>query len=245
MELQQRRVCVLTGASGRLGTAFCQTYRQHYNIVAVYRSQPPNVPSQLQEIVDPLDPHRQIAGDATSVLAVQADLTDPRSLAHIVEMTLARFGQVDLIVNAAACMLFGSLLHDEHTSAAVDQQFAVNVRAPLDLAVFVAKRFWAHRYRENQERNRSIINISSTSGLVVYPNIKQAIYSATKAALNYLTCHMAHEFQAVGVRVNALAPSSFPQIVPLDRVLAAIRTLDTGDMNGRILVLDQEGERLA
>ena len=32
----ERRVCLLTGAGGRLGSDFCRRYRSQYNIVAVY-----------------------------------------------------------------------------------------------------------------------------------------------------------------------------------------------------------------
>ncbi len=54
------------------------------------------------------------------------------------------------------------------------------------------------------------MNISSTAGIYIYPGHGQSIYSASKAALNYLSMHMGDEFSSIGVRVNALAPTSFP-----------------------------------
>jgi len=49
-----KRVCLLTGASGTLGTAFCHALMGDYDIVGVYCNRAPDVPSQLQGLVDPL-----------------------------------------------------------------------------------------------------------------------------------------------------------------------------------------------
>jgi len=47
------------------------------------------------------------------------------------------------------------------------------------------------------------------------------------------------------VRVNAVAPNTFPRIVSTESVVEGIRNLDAGDMTGKVLVLDREGERWA
>jgi NAD(P)-dependent dehydrogenase (short-subunit alcohol dehydrogenase family) len=91
--------------------------------------------------------------------------------------------------------------------------------------------------------NRNVVNVSSMSGLYVVPDCDQSIYSASKAALNYLTLHMANEFRPLGVRVNASAPTSFPQAVSTQSVAESIVRLDRGNMSGKISVLDQDGER--
>jgi NAD(P)-dependent dehydrogenase (short-subunit alcohol dehydrogenase family) len=113
---------------------------------------------------------------------------------------------------------------------------------PLRLTVLAAKAFWRHRDRENAALKRNVVNVSSTSGLNIYPNQQQAVYSATKAALNYLTCHLALELQPLGVRVNATAPNAFGQRLSLERVCHSIVMLDEGDMTGKVYVLDQDGE---
>jgi NAD(P)-dependent dehydrogenase (short-subunit alcohol dehydrogenase family) len=115
--------------------------------------------------------------------------------------------------------------------------------APIKLATTLARYFWRDRYKENCATNRNVINVSSISGLYVVPDCDQSVYSASKAALNYLTLHMANEFRPIGIRVNAAAPTSFPQAVSTESVADSIVRLDDGNMTGKILVLDQDGER--
>ncbi len=51
--------------------------------------------------------------------------------------------------------------------------------------------------------------MSSTAGLYVYHGLNQAAYGTSKAALNFLTIHLASEFRLLNVRVNATAPNTF------------------------------------
>ncbi len=91
---------------------------------------------------------------------------------------------------------------------------------------------------ENAAFNRSIVNVSSTSGAYIYSNIGQSGYAASKAALHMLTCHLAEEFAAFGLRANTLAPDSFPERVTTASVCDAIARVAAGDMNGRMLLLE-------
>jgi NAD(P)-dependent dehydrogenase (short-subunit alcohol dehydrogenase family) len=91
---------------------------------------------------------------------------------------------------------------------------------------------------ENRGANRNVINVSSISGQHLFAGEGQSIYAASKAALDHLTGHMALEFATIGVRVNAVAPNSFPSNVPTSRVVRAIEHLDAGGSNGTIVVVD-------
>ena len=91
--------------------------------------------------------------------------------------------------------------------------------------------------------NRCVVNLSSTSGLYVFPGLGQSVYSASKAALNYLSMHMGDEFSSLGIRVNALSPTSFPEIISTESVADGVRRLIESDSNGRVLVLEESGER--
>ena len=96
-----KKTCLLTGAGGRLGTAFCRLFHQKYNIIAVYRNRAPDVASQLQQYVDPLDVDKDLPENADPVYAVQANLSDPGGVDYVVDIALAKWGGVDLLVNAA------------------------------------------------------------------------------------------------------------------------------------------------
>jgi NAD(P)-dependent dehydrogenase (short-subunit alcohol dehydrogenase family) len=237
-----RRVCVLTGAGGRLGTAFCREYAADYDIVAVYRKRPPQVPTQRQWRIDPLQP--EAALDPNPVFAIQADLTAEREIDRVVELALARFERVDLLVNAAVHAVWAPMIDSPKLMQSVAEHLQTNVVVPLRLSVALARAYWRDRDKDNRAANRNIVNVSSTAGVKIYRGLHQGLYSASKAALNFLSRHMADEFSSMGVRVNALAPNSFPRLVRTSKVASAIVKLDSGQMNGSVLLLDRDGERL-
>jgi NAD(P)-dependent dehydrogenase (short-subunit alcohol dehydrogenase family) len=238
-----RKVCLFTGAGGPLGEMFCRMFGAHYHIVAVLGRREPQIVSQYQWWVDPLMPAAALPENQYSVFAVQADLNEEADLRRVIEVTLARFDRIDFLVNAAAVAFWGPMLDGSRLLENAVQQFETNVILPLRLSALVTEYFWRGRDVENRQLNRSVVNISSTSGLYIYPGVGQSIYSASKAALNYLSMHMGDEFKSIGIRVNALAPTSFPSLIPTELAAEGIRRLAESDSNGRILILDVSGER--
>jgi NAD(P)-dependent dehydrogenase (short-subunit alcohol dehydrogenase family) len=243
MARDRKRVCLLTGASGRLGTAFCRAQAHRYDIAAVYRTRPPEVPTQHQTFFDPIDPSASVAENQHPVFAIQSDLTATGELGRVVDLVLARFGRIDLLVNAAVRSVWAPILGTRKLLDSLDAQFLLNAMIPLKLSVEVVDRFWRHRDLENLRNNCNVVNVSSTAGLYVYTGHGQSAYGASKAALNHLTCHTAAEFRQIGIRVNAVAPDSFPSRVATEAVVAAIVRLDEGNRNGQILAFDENGEQ--
>lgn len=232
-------MCLLTGAGGTLGNAFCQAYGAQYDIVAVYRRQAPAVPSQDEWYVDPLAPEAELPENDARVFAVRADLEQDGQVERVVDIALAKFGRVDVLVNAIGYSLWHEpgLVDGDLLLNSLGRHFAVNVGVPLRFATRLAQRFWLNRDLENRAYNRNIVNVSSLAGSRVYPG-GQAVYAASKAALNQLTRHLGAEFREFGVRANAIAPNSFPSIVSTESVAKAIAGLDSDTVTGKVLVLD-------
>ncbi|MDQ2727153.1 MAG: SDR family oxidoreductase [Actinomycetota bacterium] len=218
----ERRVCLLTGSSGTLGTYLCETFGDRFDFCAVYRRNPPPV----------------------GVHSVKADLTVDGESERVVEVTLERFGRLDLVVNAAVASTWGPMLTSEPLWSSAPAQFLTNVVVPLRVSCAAARLFWRERVEENRAASRGIVNVSSVSGRNIYPNEGQSVYAASKAALDHLTGHMALEFAAIGVKVNAVAPNSFPSNVGTSRVAQAIIDLDDGDGTGAIVVVDGATDQL-
>jgi NAD(P)-dependent dehydrogenase (short-subunit alcohol dehydrogenase family) len=239
----RKRVCLLTGASGVLGTAFCKLYAERYDIVAVYRRNLPSLASQELRFVDPLAPRESLPENLHPVFAIRADLSDDREIARVVELALARFDQIDLLVNAAVHSVWAPLFDSRRVADSATLQFQLNVLVPLRLTLEIVQACWRDRADENRRFNRNVVNVSSLAGVNVYRNTGQSVYAASKAALNHLTRHMASELDSIGVRANALAPNTFPRIVPTERVVESIVRLDKGHENGQVLSLDNEPER--
>lgn len=231
----QRRVALLTGAGGVLGNAFCQAYYQQYDIVAVCRGRVPAAPSQEEWFVDPLAPQDPVPENASRIFVVRADLTREGEAERVVDLALAKYGAVDLLVNNAAHWRFNpnGMVDGDTALEEFEPHFALNVGVPLRLSTRLAQRCWLQDDRGNRQRNRNIVNVSSLSGSGVYSG-GQALYAASKAALDHLTRHQAAEFAEFGVRVNAIAPGAFPADVPTLQVAAAIAELDAGAMTGGV-----------
>jgi NAD(P)-dependent dehydrogenase (short-subunit alcohol dehydrogenase family) len=243
--MTDKKVCLLTGAGGTLGAEFCRRYASKYAIAAVCGRRPvPWMPDQNHRMIDPLDPQAAIPENQSPIFTIHADLTKPSDLERITALALARFGRIDVVVNAAVYWLFGSTIENDAVLNSAEGQFLVNVVTPLRLATVVARAYWRDRVPENRAQNRSVVNISSTSGVHIYGGTGQGIYSASKAALNYLTCHMAEEFWRVGVRVTGIAPTSFPGLLATATVADALdRAIETGPA-GKMMVLEQDREYL-
>ena len=217
-----RRVCLLTGASGRLGRRLSERYADSYEFAAVHRSRRP--------------------GPGT--FPIEADLTAEGAAEWVVDCALERFGHIDLLVNAAAVWGWGPVT-SEQLVASAPEQFLTHVVAPLRLTAAVYRRSWSDQREANEARRRGVVNVSSISGQNVYANEGQSVYAATKAALDHLGAHMALELAPAGIRVNTLSPNSFPSAVSTDRVADAIVALDNGSSSGALIVVDGVDERLA
>ena len=237
----ERRVCLLTGAGGRLGSDFCRRYRSQYDIVAVYRRRPPPVAYQDTSPVDPLNPRAGLLADRDRVFAIRANLADDNDLIRMVDMVLAVHGHVDLLVNAAVQARRDRLVSLAERSAWLDNAFYVNALLPIRLAAIIAHRHWLWSRDENAAMGRNIVNISSSASVGLVPHAGLGVYSATKAALNMLSCHLAEELGPVGVRVNVLAPTSFPGLIPTSAVSDAVVDLDQSGLTGCIVGLDETG----
>jgi NAD(P)-dependent dehydrogenase (short-subunit alcohol dehydrogenase family) len=69
-----------------------------------------------------------------------------------------------------------------------------------------AAAWWREQAKQGRELSASVINTSSTSGLLGNPG--QANYGAAKAGIAAFTVICAQELSRYGVRVNAIAPAA-------------------------------------
>lgn len=239
--MTQRRVCLLTGAAGRFGTAFLEKHLGHYAFAAVVHRAPITaVGTDCARLVDPLAPAAKLPENSGEVFQVRADLSTPAGVEYAVELALARYGRIDVVVNAATYWQIGGLLHTDAILDTAPEQLWLNTIMPVKLGVEVARQFWRSRADENRRENRNIINISTTSAGRQQYNAGQSLYSASKAALNVASAHMAAEFELIGVRVNAVTPRAF-HALPADKVAELVRQIDEAKYSGKICLVDERG----
>ena len=210
-----RKVILFTGCTGRLGTFFLQHFNYAYIIVGIARRDP----------LFPCNGFEFIRGDIC---------WETEKIVHTV---LQKYGRIDTLINAAASSRWVEL-KDKHPNE-FSNELRTNLIAPLELSNKILQTFWIKETQEeNQKKNRSVINIGSIAGVKVYPNSGQGVYASTKAALHMLTRHMASEYTHYGIRVNAIAPNTFPRLISLERVCETIVASIEGRKTGEIIILD-------
>jgi NAD(P)-dependent dehydrogenase (short-subunit alcohol dehydrogenase family) len=133
-------------------------------------------------------------------IAIQANAASKSDLARALEATLAEFGQVDILLNAAGINSGTPFFEigEEEWQRILD----VNLKS-----VFLACQVFGKAMVEGG-RGGSVINISSASSGP--PLSKVFTYSVTKAGVEQITQFLAREWATAGVRVNAIRPGFFP-----------------------------------
>jgi NAD(P)-dependent dehydrogenase (short-subunit alcohol dehydrogenase family) len=130
-------------------------------------------------------------------LAVSCHVGDWQQCEARVDVTVAEFGRIDVLVNnAGIAPVPPSLL--AVTSDLFDKTIAVNLKGPLRLMALSA---------QHMPPGGSVVNISSKASL--YPSPFTVVYAAAKAGLNALTKAAAQEFGPRGIRVNSIVCGTF------------------------------------
>ena len=136
------------------------------------------------------------AAKALGVTPIQADVTKEADVERTYREVLAKFGDLDILINNAGIGTFKPLV--EIDRAAFDNIFATNVTGAMLMAREAAKIFI--------KRNRgNIVNIASTAGLRGAPN--GTAYYASKFALRGMTECWRAELRKNNIRVMLVNPS--------------------------------------
>jgi len=177
------RVVIVTGASSGIGEATAKAFGARGDrVVLVARRE---------------DRLRQLAASLPQSLPLPADLANTDEAFRIVEAVVARYGQVDVLVNNAGVGQYNwvDALQPEDIKAEV----ALNLVAPIMLTRAVAPAML--------RRGRGVvINVSSIAGLIGTPTT--AVYNATKFGLRGLTEALRRELQPQGIAVCGIYPAT-------------------------------------
>jgi NAD(P)-dependent dehydrogenase (short-subunit alcohol dehydrogenase family) len=173
-------VVLVTGATGGIGGATTRRFLSGgWNVGAVDITEPAPLASQP---------------NGSAIHHVTADLRLVADCQRAVHDTVAHFGRLDAVVNAAGVWTEGP--SEDTTEAEWDRVLGVNLKG----LYFVCAAAIPHL----RHRGGSIINLSSDAG--IQGNAGAAVYCASKGGVSLLSKALAIELAPDGVRVNAVCP---------------------------------------
>lgn len=125
------------------------------------------------------------------------DVADEASWEKLMATTLERYGRLDVLVNNAGVL--GMSAPEDQTLDAWRRLMSVN----LD-GTFLGCKHAIRTMKRNQPPGGSIVNLSSTAGLVGNPNL--GAYNASKGGVRIYTKSIALDCAKYGIRVNSVHP---------------------------------------
>ena len=195
------RVALVAGGGGAIGAALAEALAGAGARVAVAGRTPEALESTVERV--------RAAG--SEGLAIPADMTSEADCDRMVEATVGRFGQVDVLVNAVGGGA-GKVLHpaEQYPRSDWDWIMELNVRSTILPTQAVA------RAMIERGRGGRILNISSVRANLGI-NAGYSAYVAAKGAISSLTRQWATEWAKHGIHVNAIMPTfvDTPQVATL------------------------------
>jgi short-subunit dehydrogenase len=186
MELGSR-VAIVTGASSGIGreTALLLAKRG-CRVVAVARRE-----SLLRAVSERC---RATAPDSDFIVG---DLSERQFAEHCVDETVRRFGRLDLLVNNAGMPLHKQIYHTSHDDVA--RVMNVNFMSCVWCSFAAIRHMLC-------AGGGTIVNVSSFAAVVTPP--REAVYAASKAAMDAFTAGLWNELAGTGIHVGLVTPGA-------------------------------------
>lgn len=182
-----RRVALVTGGTGGLGTAICQELTRKGCLVVAN-----HLPELESEAVAWQQAQR---AEGVEVEIVPGDVSSFEGARDMVEAVNKRVGPVDILVNCAG------ITRDKTLRKMTEQQWREVMSSNLDSVFNVTRQVIGGMAERGFGR---IVNISSVNGQK--GQFGQCNYAAAKAGMHGFTMSLAQEMATRGVTVNSVSP---------------------------------------
>lgn len=180
------KVAVVTGSGRGIGRGIAIKLGKEGAKVVVNYS---HSAEQAEEVVKTIQSH------GSEAIAIQADVSKVEEIRKLFDETIAKFGQLDILVSNAGIEHFGPF--EEVTEEEFDKTFAVNTRGQFFAMQEAAKRM------KNGGRLICTSSISASKGFV-----NHSVYGGSKGAVEAFARNLAVDLGPRGITVNAIAPGA-------------------------------------
>lgn len=182
-----KKIALVTGGTGGIGSAICQRLANEFQVVACYFKEGRHEEARAWQ-----EEQKKLGFDMDIVYGDIAQFDDCE---RIVAMVLERYGSIDVLVNNAGITKDCSLR--KMTAEQWHQVMDANLTSVFNMTRHVIPVMLEKHYGR-------IINISSINGRK--GQFGQCNYSSTKSALFGFTKSLAQEVASKGITVNTISP---------------------------------------
>lgn len=185
MNTQNSKVWLITGSSTGFGRTLAETVLQQGDrVIATARK-----PEQLEDLISQY---------SETAIALKLDVTDKQKIKNTVDNAVAKFGQIDVLVNNAGYGLIGAL--EEVSDEQIQRNFNTNLFGAIDVirAVLPVMR---------EQQSGHIINMSAIAGFT--NELGFSIYGGAKFALEGVSEALQGEVAPLGIKVTIVEPGPF------------------------------------
>ena len=188
---------LITGAGRGIGKGIALAFAEAGADVAVSALTPTNVKKVAEEV----------KALGRSALALNGDSTKAADMDRIARQALAEFGHIDVLVNCVGDAIRKPVvkLPGGTTEGMTEEEWHFIVDINLTEAFQGCRALGPHLL---ERRQGCVINVSGWAAFRGRP--ESAAYDASKAGVMRFTECLAQEWAPYGVRVNSIAPGSFP-----------------------------------
>lgn len=180
------KVVMVTGAAHRIGRAVAERFGAEGARVVVNDVSQPDAHAVVESM--------RTAG--AEVMSVIADVSSKEQVDVLFDLTLERFGTVDVLVNNAGLIALGRHFL-EADEAWWNRLLGVNLKGAF---------LCSHRAAWIMARRRSGVILNMSSGGATRAHRGNVAYDASKGGIEAMTRALALDLAPYGVRVNALVP---------------------------------------
>lgn len=189
--------CLVTGAASGIGRATARLLARSGALVTAADINGPGVEELRTEL----------AAEGYDITAVAGDVADPEANRAMVGAALGAYGRLDVAVANAGVLPLSDVR--ETSPDDWDRVMAIDGRG-----MFLTCKYAIEAMLAQPDPGGALVCVSSVSG--VAGQARQAAYGPAKFVASGLTKHLAVEWAAHGIRVNAVAPGT----IRTERVLA-------------------------
>lgn len=182
---QDAKVAIVTGGGRGIGRAIALALAKQNHRVAIFDILADNAESVKKEI--------EAAGGTAAALRV--DLTNIREVQDAIEGVVAKFGQIDVLVNNAGWDKVEPFL--DSSPETWEKIININFKAMLYTCKFALPHMVARG-------SGKVVNISSDAGRV--GSTGEAVYAGTKGAVISFSKTLAREMARKHINVNVICP---------------------------------------